>query len=329
LGNVLGTGAPRLIAKIAEDATIPILRRFKKPEDSLEPKAAVWLTFFIASACCLPGNLTPLTPIITMFFLQMYATINLSCFIMSWVNAPSFRPTFRYYHGSVAGFGVLWCVGLMLAISWYTALGVFGIQLVIVVYIYCNGNEHDWGDLTRGIKFELARKSLLLLNTRVSAHAKNWRPQLLVLVKVNDEGHPMKKQLLTLASQLKLGEGLTMVHGLIQGDPGDPLSGPVALTKAAKCRLTLRDHLVKQELHGFARVNICEIINNGIFSVIQGVGVGALHANTIMVGWPENWRDRPGNAKSFVSLIRGISYIKKAIVVLKVHIHVVLCFAIV
>jgi len=37
-------------------------------------------------------------------------------------------------------------------------------------------------------------------------HVKNWRPQLLILIKTDDNGQPTKwRHLLTFASQLKAG----------------------------------------------------------------------------------------------------------------------------
>ena len=37
-------------------------------------------------------------------------------------------------------------------------------------------------------------------------HVKNWRPQLLVLLKIGDNLEPKYRKLLTFASQLKAGE---------------------------------------------------------------------------------------------------------------------------
>ena len=38
-------------------------------------------------------------------------------------------------------------------------------------------------------------------------HVKNWRPQLLILIKTDDSGQPTKwRRLLTFASQLKAGQ---------------------------------------------------------------------------------------------------------------------------
>ena len=56
----------------------------------------------------------------------------------------------------------------------------------------------------RGLSLQAARYSLLKLEER-QAHTKNWRPQLLVLVKLDKNLIPAHPKLLSFASQLKAG----------------------------------------------------------------------------------------------------------------------------
>jgi len=111
------TGAPRLLSAIALDGTLPILNGFAA-RGSDEPRRAVWLTWFIASLPCLAGNLDYVTPIVTMFFLLMYATVNAACFLLAMLHAPGFRPRFRYFNWLTALVGCVWCITLMLIIQW-------------------------------------------------------------------------------------------------------------------------------------------------------------------------------------------------------------------
>ena len=93
------------------------------PKNSSELRpTALLLTWFVASVPCLAGNLDAITPIITMFFLLMYATINVSCFAVAFLGTPGFRPTWRCFHWSSACLGCLLCLGLMFAISWLYSL---------------------------------------------------------------------------------------------------------------------------------------------------------------------------------------------------------------
>ena len=74
----------------------------------------------------------------------------------------------------------------------------------VYVYVY-NRAEKEWGDGIRGLSMEAARLSLLKLEER-PPHTKNWRPQLLVLVRLDQNLIPTHPKLLAFASQLKAGE---------------------------------------------------------------------------------------------------------------------------
>lgn len=63
-------GSSRLVAAIANDHTIPLLRPFA-PKPDEEPTKAVYLVWVLASLPCLAGNLDYITPVMTMFFLLM------------------------------------------------------------------------------------------------------------------------------------------------------------------------------------------------------------------------------------------------------------------
>lgn len=65
--------------------------------------------------------------------------------------------------------------------------------------------EKEWGDGLRGLALSAARYSLLRLEEG-PPHTKNWRPQILALVKLNGELMPTYKKMLAFANQLKAGE---------------------------------------------------------------------------------------------------------------------------
>jgi len=69
---------------------------------------------------------------------------------------------------------------------------------------YCRA-EKEWGDGIRGLAMSAARFALLRLEEG-PPHVKNWRPQLLVLLKIGDNLEPKYRKLLTFAGQLKAGE---------------------------------------------------------------------------------------------------------------------------
>ena len=66
--------------------------------------------------------------------------------------------------------------------------------------------EKEWGDGLRGLAMSAARFSLLRLEEG-PPHTKNWRPQILVMAKVDSKLNVKHKRLFSLASQLKSGKG--------------------------------------------------------------------------------------------------------------------------
>ena len=64
--------------------------------------------------------------------------------------------------------------------------------------------EKEWGDGIRGLSMSAARYALLKLEEG-PPHVKNWRPQLLILHKVDSDDKPSCTKLLTFSSQLKAG----------------------------------------------------------------------------------------------------------------------------
>ncbi|KAG6481115.1 hypothetical protein ZIOFF_057707 [Zingiber officinale] len=103
------TGAPRLLAAIANDGILPVLKYFKVTEGG-EPHLATLFTALICIGCVIIGNLDLITPTITMFFLLCYAGVNLSCFLLDLLDAPSWRPRWKFHHWSLSLLGASLCI---------------------------------------------------------------------------------------------------------------------------------------------------------------------------------------------------------------------------
>lgn len=106
------TGAPRLLAAIANDEILPILNYFKVADGS-EPHIATLFTAFICIGCVVIGNMDLISPTVTMFFLLCYAGVNLSCFLLDLLDAPSWRPRWKFHHWSLSLLGASLCIGLI------------------------------------------------------------------------------------------------------------------------------------------------------------------------------------------------------------------------
>jgi len=157
-------GAPQLLKSIANDGHIPFLRVFgtKNPDD--EPRRAVAFTTCLAATVCLAGNLDYITPIITMFFLTMYAGINFACFLSGFLKSPNFRPTWKYFHWATALAGFVLCLTLMFVISVLYAFVAIILINGVFIYIRANREKKEWGSALFGLRLEQAMNSLLDLS---------------------------------------------------------------------------------------------------------------------------------------------------------------------
>lgn len=279
-------------------------------------QSALLLTWFVASVPCLAGNLDAITPIITMFFLLMYATINCSCFAVAFLGTPGFRPTWRCFHWSSALLGCVLCLALMFAINWIYALVAIFIGLSVGFYVRSRRVSTDWGDAGAGFRFQVARDQLLALTERSTFHhAKNWRPQILVLCRCDGRFNPVKPELLALAGLLKKGRGLLMAHSLI-----DAQDQPRALVAEAATEV-LRLHLNVQSIQGFPRAVVhrsgSRDVTESLLATAQSCGVGALRPNSVLLGWPSASPNSEKRRRRFVQFMRDLSALRKALVVLK------------
>jgi len=305
------TGAPRLLQAIAKDQIIPFLKPFETLSGSGEPVRALGITLVISEVAVLIGNVDEIAPLLSMFFLMCYGFVNLACALQTLLKTPNWRPRFKYYHWSLSLFGVILCIAVMFMSSWYYALLAMGIAGVIYKYIEYRGAEKEWGDGLRGLALSAARFSLLRLE-QGPPHTKNWRPQILVLAKVDSKLNVKHKRMFSLASQLKAGKGLTIAFTCLEGE----FSAMYAESQAA--RNSIRQGLGEEGVKGFADVVVSNNISEGICHVIQGAGLGGMKPNTIILGWPNSWRKSEEESwRVFVDTIRNTAAAKMALLVPK------------
>jgi hypothetical protein len=89
--------------------------------------------------------------------------------------------------------------------SWLYAIMAMTIAGCIYKYIEYSGAEKEWGDGIDGLQLSAARYSLLRLEDG-PVHTKNWRPQIMVLVKMKQDHAIKHRKILSFAAQLKAGE---------------------------------------------------------------------------------------------------------------------------
>ncbi|XP_022623866.1 solute carrier family 12 member 6 isoform X1 [Seriola dumerili] len=293
------TGAPRLLQAIAKDNIIPFLRVFGHGKANGEPTWALLLTALIAELGILIASLDLVAPILTMFFLMCYLFVNLACALQTLLRTPNWRPRFSYYHWTLSFLGMIICLALMFISSWYYAIVAMVIAGMIYKYIEYHGAEKEWGDGIRGLSLSAARYALLRLEEG-PPHTKNWRPQLLVLLKLDEDAHVKSPRLLTFASQLKAGKGLTIVGTVVSGNFLQSYGEALAAEQ------TLKHLMDKERVKGFCQCIVAQKPREGISHMIQSSGLGGMKPNTVVMGWPHAWRqsEDPQAWKTFINTVR-------------------------
>lgn len=117
--------------------------------------------------------------------------------------------------------------------------------------------EKEWGDGIRGLNLSAARFSLLRLE-ETPPHTKNWRPQIMILVKLNEDLTPKQKKMFAFASQLKAGKGLTISVSVLEGEFQKHVG------ECAAARQCLRKLMDEERVKGFVDVLCCPDVNIGM-----------------------------------------------------------------
>uniref|UniRef100_A0A915JFL8 Uncharacterized protein n=1 Tax=Romanomermis culicivorax TaxID=13658 RepID=A0A915JFL8_ROMCU len=292
--------APKILHAIAKDDVLPFLSVFQKvTKRNREPVRALILTALLTEAVILIGGIDYIAPVCNCFFLMCYGAVNIVCGLQTLLKAPNWRPRFKIYHWSLSLLGALLCLFFMLGSNWYYSIMVILLTGAIYKYIEYKGlrtsnpfmfyfrAKKEWGDGIRGLALSTAQYSLLKAEEN-RMNAQNWRPQLLVLLKLEPGEENMNRKMLLFANQLKAGRGLTMAATLIEGN----LTNHEDETKSQQVRDKLQEQMKEAKLKGFTEVVLVPDPAENICALIQCVGMGSLRPNTVIVGWPNNWKNR-------------------------------------
>lgn len=280
LSSAMGSmmGAPRILQAFARDNVFRRLRWFGTGSGPAgEPRRAVVLTFLIAQAGILAGDLDTVAPIISMFFLLTYGTMNLACCYEGFIKNPSFRPTFKFNHWTLSLVGAAGCLGVMFLIN--ATWAVVAIMLATALYYLIARAEIEvkWGDVESGLAYHRARKALLRLE-REQYHPKNWRPSILVLA-----GGPKNRlHLWRYACWFTAGRGIVSIGQILRGKLED------LLERRHEAEKILRNAIRKEDIAAFPVVVVEENIHSAIKALLQCHGLGMMRPNTLLLGWSED-----------------------------------------
>ncbi len=271
VGSLLG--APRVLQALVLDKVLPSKLSFLSKGSGPEkiPRAATIFTSVIALVLIIVGDLNMIAPILTMFFLTTYGTLNLTSGIETMLQSPSFRPKFRV-HWIFSILGTVGCVAVMFLIN--AVATVVAMVFIIGIYVLLRRRrlKTTFGDVTRGMLLQVVRYALLRLDLKAD-HAKSWRPNLLVF-----SGVPTKRwHLIDFAYGVAQEKGLITVATIL------PEKG-VTQERVSKHAHNISQYLRDKNIKTLVRVTKAEDPFIGSKQLLNSYGLGSLVPNTVLLG---------------------------------------------
>ncbi|CAM4718990.1 unnamed protein product [Lepidochelys kempii] len=147
-------GASRILYALAKDDIFGrALAPAKKTSRGGNPWVAVILSWVLVQLVLFSGKLNTIAAIVTIFFLLVYATIDLACLALEWASAPNFRPTFQYFTWHTCVLGILGCGVMMFLISPIYASASMAFMLLLLLALHYLSPSSSWGYISQALIF--------------------------------------------------------------------------------------------------------------------------------------------------------------------------------
>ncbi len=292
LGSVLG--APRYLQALALDGVVPGF--LGKGYGALnEPRVGTIVTFIIAEAGIIVGELDVIARIITMFFLSSYGVLNLACAIQAWSGIPSFRPDFKTPTW-VSLTGALVCLGVMFKLDTVAMVGASLVMGAIYFLLKRRQFRASPGDTWGGFWSAVVQEGILHLHRR-SVDSRNWRPNAIVF-----GGPPREREyLIHLSRWIVHNRGLSTYFHLVEGDIR------IEIDRARRLESSIRDTVGREYPQMLTRVSVCQDIYEGIRNVSQSYGLAGMIPNSILLGWAEH-SERPAQFTELICDLLALNH---------------------
>ncbi|HAX96403.1 MAG TPA: hypothetical protein DCY35_07780, partial [Prolixibacteraceae bacterium] len=269
LGSIMG--APRIMQAVSKDGIAPFF--FSKGFGaSNEPRNALLLTFIIAQAGILIGDLNTIARIVTIFFIITYGFLNITYTVESWASS-DFRPSFKIPR-IVSIIGALACIIVMIQLD-IMALGIATVVL-LALFFYLKNKElklHS-GDTLSSIWLSLVKTGLLQLS-KSNFNTRNWRPNVILF----SGGSGTRPYLIEIGTALVGKLGIFTNFELVENPDEDLL-----FDKTARVSLeTFGDNV-----NIITRKHNCRNVYEGMAMISRIYGFSGFEPNTILMGWSKN-----------------------------------------
>eukprot|EP01137_Pigoraptor_chileana_P021003 Opistho-2@84147 len=306
----LQSTAPGILRAMAKDAIIPQIKRLRLDK----PGRTEVVSMMIAIPFVFIPDLDNLATVVTLVFLLCYGFTSLACLSLQLLRLPGWRPKFRYHHWVLSLLAFLLTQIAMFAIQWIAAMLMVIAGFVLATMIQVLNADATWGSGTRAIHANLALSSLLSLEgSELKAGGRgNWRPQVLMLADMTEDNQLRHPRLVSFLHQLRKSKGLTIIGAIVNSE-GRTLSE--CGEHVAHARASIRSAMAAEGLKGFGEAVFAPTLSIGRSMIIQQSGIGAVRPNSVLVAWPDGWREDASLAAQIVAVVEETQVSGKALIV--------------
>lgn len=296
-------GGPRVLQALASDGLVP--RFLARTSRTGQPTVATLFSALIALGAVALGGLNTVAQFVTVLFLTLYVTINLSAALERLTGDPSYRPTIDA-PWAVSLLGAAGAIAVMFLINAYACVAAIALELALYIHFRRRALRRHWGDVRAGFWTALVRFALLKLKSYSrDRDPRNWRPQILLFV----DDPARRLGLVRMATWLNSDRGLVTACQLMVGDL------EMQHVEIEQRRREMDEALDAEGLLAFTQVNVVPELERGVIDVTQASGLPGLETNTIMTGWPET----PQHQATVMRLLRAMSNAGKSTVLVRLN----------
>ncbi|MDP7040429.1 MAG: Na-K-Cl cotransporter [Myxococcota bacterium] len=301
LSSALGAllGAPRTLQALARDRVLPqiIGKGFGRSDD---PRIATAISFLVALAGVVAGDLNLIAPILSMFFLTSYGILNLSSGFSSLIGSPSWRPRFKV-HWSLSIFGSIACGATMIMINPGATILAAVVSGSVYYVMQRRRLRAHFGDVRYGIFMLWAQQAVRFLS-RAKVDERNWRPNILAFV------GSMKARwyLIDLADALTRHGGFLTLATILNRGSATP-------ERVRTISDSIQKHMQVKGMDALVKVHESQSPLKGARELVNAYGFGPLLPNIILIGDTE----KEENLLDYAKLVRAAHLNQRSLIIVR------------
>ncbi|MGI8574852.1 MAG: amino acid permease [Egibacteraceae bacterium] len=263
-------GAPRILQALASFGVVPGSKWLARhPEGSDQPRYAIVLSGIIILGGLMLRNLNAVAPLITMFFLITYMTINVVVWVEQQLRLVSFRPALNVPN-FVAPLGTVGCLLAMFIIN--PVYGLAAVAFVVGSYLVLSRREIEapFPDIRSGMFTALAEWAAKRASSAPGSDVRVWKPNLLVPVERIDDVERIHR----LIHALVVPEGSIKLLGFSNDGHDSAMAGRLA---------NYAEHFHDANVVTTWNVVSAESMEEGVLSTVQALRGTILPPNSVLL----------------------------------------------